>query len=69
MVNRPRSNCIRKTHPREHWTKKRGTWKPKHPFPDEQSAQTYITKHKMFKYEAYLCSICGHWHIGYRKDS
>lgn len=65
---RCRNNCIRKTHPRVHWTRKHGSWKPKHPFQDEQSAKNYIIKYKMSKYEAYMCPECGKWHIGYKKD-
>lgn len=54
-------------HPREHWTKKKGKWKPKMAFSSLEEAQEFIAKHKMTQYSAYKCPYCGHIHIGFVK--
>lgn len=55
--------------PREHFTRKNGSWKPKHPFDNEASAANYIAMHDYFMrngYVPYVCGFCGCWHIGRR---
>lgn len=49
---------------RFHYTRKKGKWKPKKEFPSQEEAQAFIAKYKMTDYVAYLCTYCGHWHIG-----
>lgn len=66
-VTHCRDNCVKKSHPREHWTRKKGAWKPKYPFPDEASATEYLISHHLKSYRAYRCPICGAWHIGFFK--
>lgn len=36
-------------------------------FESEQEALTFINKHKMYKYTAYVCKVCGKYHIGIKK--
>lgn len=57
------------SHPRCHWTKKKGLWKVKKSYKTESEAQEFIDNHNLFKsnYYAYQCQICGFWHIGYKK--
>ena len=43
-------------------------WKPKQKFETEQEALSFIKKHKMYKYTAYICKVCGKWHIGIKKE-
>ena len=59
-----RSDCNKHTIKREHYTRKDGEWKPKQKFESEQEALTFINKHKMYKYTAYVCKVCNKWHIG-----
>ena len=57
--------------PREHYTKKNGSWKPKKAFPDEMGAMNFIRTHMYFYdrgYTAYQCSVCNQWHIGFLND-
>ena len=49
---------------RFHYTRKKGKWKPKHPFDSQDEAERYIKKYKMKDYVAYLCPYCSKWHIG-----
>lgn len=59
-----RSDCNKHIIKREHYTRKNGEWKPKQKFETEQEALSFIKKHKMYKYTAYICKVCGKWHIG-----
>ena len=61
---RARSDCNKHKIKREHYTRKDGEWKPKQKFESEQEALTFINKHKMHKYTAYVCKVCSKWHIG-----
>lgn len=54
-------------HPRCHFTKKRGRWKPKVPYNSEQAALLFIEERRLENYDAYRCPICHKWHIGYHK--
>lgn len=61
---RPRPHAIA---PREHYTKKGGSWKPKMVFENEASARNYIENRAFFRengYVAYECSVCHGIHIG-----
>lgn len=51
---------------RFHYTKKKGKWKPKHPFDNKKDADAFIEKYKMDSrgYVSYLCPYCSKWHIG-----
>lgn len=49
---------------RFHYTRKKGKWKPKHPFDSCDEAERYIVKYKMKGYVAYICPYCSKWHIG-----
>lgn len=65
---RPRPHALA---PREHYTKKGGSWKPKMSFPTEASADNYIQYRAFFRnngYISYECSICHAWHIGKTTD-
>jgi rubrerythrin len=53
---------------REHYSKKDGEWKPKQKFETESEALSFIKKHKMYKYTAYICKVCGKWHIGIKQN-
>lgn len=53
------------THPREHWTRKKGQWKPKKDFGSIKAGLSYIKKYRRLNYDAYVCPICGGVHIGY----
>lgn len=64
MITKPRSDCNKHTIKREHYARKNGEWKPKQKFDTEQDALSFIKKHKMYKYTAYICKVCGKWHIG-----
>ena len=55
------------SHPRSHFTKKRNKWKPKVPYDCFEDAQVFLTKNNLKNYRAYLCPICGKWHIGFIK--
>ena len=59
-----RSDCNKHIIKREHYARKNGEWKPKQKFETEQEALSFIKKHKMYKYTAYICKVCGKWHIG-----
>ena len=53
--------------PREHYSKKNGSWEPKMAFENEASAHNWIEAHGWFAnngYVAYECSQCHKWHIG-----
>jgi len=63
-----RSDCNKRIIKREHYCRKNGEWKPKKKFNSEEEALSWIKKYKMYKYTAYLCKICGKWHIGIRKS-
>jgi len=67
LINKPRSDCNKHIIKREHYSKKNGEWKPKQKFETEQDALSFIKKHKMYKYTAYICKVCGKWHIGIKK--
>lgn len=57
--------------PREHYTKKNGSWKPKIVFPNMASADNYIQHRAFFRgngYVAYVCSVCNQIHIGKLTD-
>lgn len=54
------------THPREHWTRKRGQWKPKKDFVTIKAGNSYIKKYRRINYCSYVCPICGGVHIGYK---
>lgn len=65
---RPRPHALA---PREHYSKKNGSWKPKMAFENEASCHNYIEQHSYFKkngYVGYLCSVCNKWHIGKKID-
>lgn len=55
------------SHPRCHFTRKKGKWKPKVPYVSESAATLFIQERGLEDYEAYRCPICGKWHIGYHK--
>ena len=59
-----RSDCNKHIIKREHYARKNGEWKPKQKFETEQETLSFIKKHKMYKYTAYICKVCGKWHIG-----
>lgn len=59
-----RSDTHSHSHPREHWTRKNGQWKPKVRFNSIQEALDYIKHHRMEGYTAYICPYCGAIHIG-----
>lgn len=63
-----RSDCNKHTIKREHYTRKDGEWKPKQKFESEHEALTFIKKHKMYKYTAYVCKVCGKYHIGIKNN-
>lgn len=53
--------------PREHYTKKNGSWKQKMVFENEASCNNYIELHPFFRkngYVSYECSVCHKWHLG-----
>jgi len=62
-----RSDCNKHIIKREHYVRKDGEWKPKQKFETELEALSFIKKHKMYKYSAYVCKVCGKWHIGMKK--
>lgn len=69
MYRAPNKVPIKKTnHPRCHWTRKKGSWKPKRSFSSFEEAEAYIKKHRIVKYKAYRCKVCGAIHIGYEHD-
>ena len=57
IVNVPKANYIAI----------RGQGNPKQKFESEHEALTFIKKHKMYKYTAYVCKVCGKYHIGIKK--
>ena len=59
-----RSDCNKHVVKREHYSRKNGIWKPKKSFETEQDAVSWIKKYKMIGYSAYICDVCGKWHIG-----
>ena len=61
---KPRSDCNKHIVKREHYSRKNGVWKPKKPFNTEEDATAWIKKYKMCGYSAYICKVCGKWHIG-----
>lgn len=63
-----RSDCNRHVIKREHYARKDGEWKPKKKFESEEEANNWIKKYKMKKYSAYICKVCGHWHIGMKNN-
>lgn len=67
MFRVPNKVPVKTSHPRCHWTKKKGNWKVKCSFDSIDEAEAYIRKHRMHKYAAYHCKVCGHIHIGYEK--
>lgn len=71
MIIKPttRSDCHKHITKREHYTRKNGQWKPKKQFETEEDANNWIKKYKMNKYKAYLCNICGKWHIGKNENN
>ena len=62
-----RSDCNKHIIKREHYTRKDGVWKPKKSFKSEKEAVDWIKKYKMYGYNAYICRVCGDWHIGKKK--
>lgn len=62
-----RSDCNKHTIRREHYTRKNGLWKPKKKFESQEDAESWINKYKMRGYTAYICKVCGGWHIGKKK--
>lgn len=62
-----RSDCNKHIPHRVHYTRKKNQWKPKHPFDSKDAAQDYIVHYKRIGYKAYVCPICGKWHIGFEK--
>lgn len=65
---RPRPHGIA---PREHFTRKNGSWKPKHAFENEAEADNFIEHRRYFRengYKAYICPLCGQWHIGHSEE-
>ena len=51
---------------KQHWTKKGGVMKPKLAFESENAALAYIETNKIdSKYQPYVCSVCGKWHLGH----
>lgn len=63
-----RSDCGRNKHHREHWTRKKGQWKPKKDFLSKEEGEEWINKYKMNGYVCYMCPECGNWHIGFYKE-
>ena len=59
-----RSDCHKHTIKREHYTRKNGFWKPKKQFETKEDAESWIKKYKMTGYSAYICKVCGKWHVG-----
>ena len=62
-----RSDCNKHIVKREHYTRKNGLWKPKKQFVSKEDADAWVKKYKMNGYCAYLCKVCGKWHIGKKK--
>ena len=62
-----RSDCNKHIIKREHYTRKKGLWKPKKKFESQEDAVEWINKYKMYGYSAYLCKVCKKWHIGMKK--
>lgn len=69
MIQRIRSDCNKHIIKREHYTRKDGEWKPKHKFETKEEALAFIKKYKMYRYVAYMCQVCGKWHIGIKKSN
>ena len=67
LINTIRSDCNKHIIKREHYTRKNSNWKPKQKFETKEEADSYIKKHKMYKYSSYICKVCGQWHIGMKK--
>lgn len=67
MIIKARSDCNKHTIKREHYTRKNGEWKPKQRFNTSEDAKCFIDKNKMYGYNAYVCTVCGAWHIGIKK--
>ena len=63
-----RSDCNKHAIKREHFTRKNGEWKPKIKFDTEEEALMWIKKHRMYRYIAYICTVCGKYHIGIKKQ-
>lgn len=70
MFRKPttRSDCNRHIVRREHYTRKNGNWKPKKKFESKEDAENWIKQYKMYGYTAYICKVCGGWHIGKKKQ-
>jgi hypothetical protein len=62
-----RSDCNKHIVRREHYTRKNGNWKPKKKFESKEDAENWIKQYKMSGYSAYICKVCGAWHIGKKK--
>lgn len=60
-----RNNLCKGKPKREHFTKKKGSWKPKVPYNTKEEAEAYIKKYKKKDFAAYLCKECNKWHIGH----
>lgn len=56
----------RHSNKRFHYTRKKGKWKPKHPFDNQEAAEGFIIKYRMIErnYVSYFCPHCCKWHIG-----
>lgn len=64
----PQKKPNKVSHPREHWTRKKGAWKVKKSFVSDEDARVYISHHRLGGYRYYKCPYCGGIHIGYVKD-
>ena len=54
----------------EHWTSKGGILVAKAQFKSLSDALSFMDEHRIDKdvYHPYVCSECGMWHIGHRKE-
>ena len=67
IKSRIRSDCNKHVICREHYTRKKGQWKPKKQFENQADANYWIRKYKMRGYTPYICPVCKKKHIGFVK--